>query len=366
MNSKIQDVDQRQIINLDDQSLVQKYDTEDMYNKIIHLPEQIMNSYNNPKVNSPPDSNMKNSLKTKPIRRVIIAGMGGSAISGDILEAAFSSYIPIQVFKDYHIPNLMEDDLFIACSYSGNTEETVSCLKQALKKTKYIAGITSGGIVKSLINGKHIWCELPGGFPPRSAIGYLFFSLVIIMEQFELIPKQKKVVEATISSLMLKAGALSLNVNTDLNLAKQAALAIQGKIPLIYAANPSLNPIAYRWKCQLNENSKYPAFCHTFSEMNHNEIEAWENDHFNKMFIPVFVAQLDEDYSYKKRINFFKNYMNAEGVDYLDYYGEGNSFLERIFSLIYLGDMTSYYLALLQKINPTTINLIMNLKKEIS
>ncbi len=353
-------------INLDDNSLIEKLDTEDMYHKIIHLPEQIMKAYNEPEIHQPENFNcLLEAGRKKPISRIIVAGMGGSAISGDILQALFSHIVPIQVFKDYQIPVINKNDLFIACSYSGNTEETVSCLEQALKQTDYLAAVTSGGIVGSLIGEQYLKLGLPQGYPPRSAIGYLFFSLVIILEKFAIIDSQKEQVEQTVASLMLKAGAVSKGVATDKNIAKQAAQAIDGKIPLIYSANPTLYPVSYRWKCQINENSKYPAFTHTFPEMNHNEIEAWENSPLNNNFIPLFIGNLQEDRNYQKRIDFFKSLMDKENINYLDFYGEGHSQLEKVFSLIYLGDMISFYLAIMQQMNPTTINFIIELKKEI-
>ena len=165
---------------------------------------------------------------------------------------------------------------------------------------------------------------------------------------------------------MIKAGAISRGVKTEFNLAKQAALVMNEKVPLIYSSNPAYAPIAYRWKCQINENAKYPAFHHTFPEMNHNEIEAWENKKFNKLFIPLFIANLDDEENYAKRNAFFKKLMTAEGVEYLEFYAEGSSFFEKAFTLIYLGDIISYYLAILQQVNPTTIEFINKLKEEIS
>lgn len=367
MAATSKDLKKKMTVNLDNMALLEKYDTEDMYHKIIHLPEQIKQAYSEPQVNLPQGFDaLLEKLKKNPIRRIIVVGMGGSAISGDILQATFDQTIPIQVYKDYHIPLINEDDLFIACSYSGNTEETVSCLNQAVKRTKNIAAITSNGKVKSIVADNYLWCKLPQGYPPRAAVGYLFFSFLVVLERFKLIPSQQKNAESTISSLMQKAGALSRGVEVDLNLAKQSALALNGKIPLIYASNPALTPVAYRWKCQMNENAKYPAFCHAFPEMNHNEIEAWENKKYNEYFIPVFLSRLNEDHCYQKRISFFKKTMDKEDISYLDFYGEGDSLLEKIFSLIYLGDMISYYLAILQKVDPTAINLITELKKEIS
>jgi len=292
--------------------------------------------------------------------------MGGSAISGDIFRTAYSQHIPIEVYKDYRIPAISNHDLLIICSYSGNTEEALSSMEQGSDQAAFTVGITSNGLLKKRLDGKHVWVELPAGYPPRAAIGLLFFSLLQIVEKFSLIPRREGDVRSTISSLMLKAGAVAGNVMTEFNITKQAANSINNKIPVIYASNTSLAPIAYRWKCQINENAKYPAFYHVLPEMNHNEIEAWENKQFSKFFIPIFLSHIEEEFNYRKRIKFLRDLFNKENITYLDYYSEGNSYLERAFSLIYLGDMISYYLAVLRGVDPTTIDYINKLKEAIT
>lgn len=344
---------------LDDKTLITRLDKNDMYHKIIHLPEQIQQAYFNSTVHLPLSCEKK-------INRVIISGMGGSAISGDLIQAALQNDLEVIVCKDYQLPPLNANDLFIACSYSGNTEETVSCLKIALEKRVSIAAVTTNGQVKSIIDGKAVWIELPTGYPPRSAIGYLFFSIVKILEYYQLIPQQEDIVTKVISTLMLKAGAISCNVPYDRNIAKQSAEHILGKIPIIYSSNPQLAPVAYRWKCQINENSKYPAFFHSFPEMNHNEIEAWEHSEFKTLFIPIFLSNFNEDIKYQKRISFMKQLFSNKGIKYLELFAEDGSYFEKAFSLIYLGDMISFYLALLQDKDPTSIDYIEQLKKDIS
>jgi len=343
-------------------------DREEMYYKIIHLPDNIRSAYFTPVIHIPERLNLINNkfAITKKIERVIIVGMGGSAISGDIFKTAYSHHIPVEVYKDYCIPAISKHDLLIICSYSGNTEEALSCMEQGYDKAAFIVGITSNGILKKRLNGKHIWVELPGGYPPRAAIGLLFFSLLQIVEKFGVIPRREGDVRSTISSLMLKAGAVAGNVMTEFNITKQAAESIINKIPVIYASNPSLAPIAYRWKCQINENAKYPAFYHILPEMNHNEIEAWENKQFRKVFIPIFLSHIEEEFNYRKRLKFLRDLFSRENITYLDYYSEGSSYLERAFTLIYLGDMISYYLAITQGVDPTTIDYINKLKEAIS
>jgi len=291
--------------------------------------------------------------------------MGGSAISGDLAQAAFGKMIPIFVCKDYKLPCITDKTLVILLSYSGNTEETLSCCKEAFKLTPHIAGVTSGGELRSLLEERFMWVELIGGNPPRSAIASLFFSLLKILEQFQIIPSQAVEVEKTIGIMMLKAAALAARNPFQSNLAKSSASTISGKIPLIYSAIPEFASVAYRWKCQINENAKYPAFYHTFPEMNHNEIEGWEIAGMYDTFIPIFLAPMTLTDRYAKRIEVFKSLLSERKQPWLEFYAEGDNFIVQAFSLIYLGDMISYYLGILQEVNPTTINYINYLKKQL-
>lgn len=347
---------------LDEQSRITTLDTQDMYHKIIHLPEQVKGAYENANIHIP--KNFSN-LQLNMINQVVICGMGGSAISGDLAQAAFGRSIPIFVSKDYKLPAITARTLVVLLSYSGNTEETLACCREAMGITPYVAAVTSGGELRSLVEGKFLWVELVGGNPPRSAIASLFFSLLKVLEECQVIPSQEEHVTRTVSVMMLKAAALAARNPYESNLAKSAAESMKGKIPLIYSAIPEYASIAYRWKCQINENSKYPAFFHTFPEMNHNEIEGWEIKGMNDTFLPVFLAPMNLTDRYAKRIQVFKTLLADRGQSWLEFYGEGENFIVQAYSLIYLGDMISFYLGILQEVDPTTINFINYLKKEL-
>lgn len=348
------------MLSLDDLQNMQNIDKADMYHKIIHLPEEILNTYEKAEVNIP-----KTWKGLAEIDHIVFCGMGGSAVAADIAKAVFSKNLFIEVIKDYDLPKISEQSLVIVISYSGNTEETISCFEQAMSKTKQIAAVTSGGKIKTMLTGKFPWIEVDAGFPPRAAIARLFFSLVKLLEYFQLIPPQTKKVKSLIAQLIKKAGSIADNVPIKKNLAKDSALSIKGKIPIIYSQNPDFYPIAYRWKCQFNENSKYPAFCHTFPEMNHNEIEAWEVKGFENMFIPIFLSTMQNDGQLAQRKTLLKNLFKQQSIEYLEFFVEGESVIEQIFSLIYLGDMISYYLAVLLKVDPSSIKFIDYLKENL-
>ena len=343
---------------LDDLDLIKRLDQQDMYDKIIHLPEQVLKTYDNAKIHR---------LESPPVKisRLIICGMGGSAISGDIAKAAFEHLLPIEIVKNYDLPYCDENTLVITISYSGNTEETLSCLQQAMKAKTMIAAITSGGAMKQLIQNRYNWIEVEKGFPPRAAIARLFFSLLLLLEEFRIIPSQAEIVKRTAALLIKKAASICLAVPAAENLAKLAANQIKGKIPVIYSCDAALFSLACRWKCQINENAKYPAFCHTLPEMNHNEIEGWEEQLITKKLLPILLGNLHEKPRLQKRKEILKNLFSANEIEYLEFFAEGGSLIEKIFSLVYLGDMISYYVAILQNTDPTTIDFIDHLKTSL-
>ncbi|MCD4651685.1 MAG: bifunctional phosphoglucose/phosphomannose isomerase, partial [Candidatus Cloacimonetes bacterium] len=226
------------------------------------------------------------------------------------------------------------------------------------------AAITSGGDLKALVDGRYPWIELPDGYPPRSAVGYLFFGLLRLLEQFGVIPNQEAIVKRLLTKLETMKEHLSFNGQK--NPAMQVASLMKDKIPLIYAGNPRLAALAYRWKCQINENAKYPAFFHVFSEMNHNEIEGWESTQYDNLFLPVLLTVENDEPPYRKRIGVFKTLLEKKEVPYIEFVAEGETVIEQFFQLGYTGDMISYYLGLAVRVNPTTINYIMFLKEELA
>ncbi len=345
---------------LDNVKEIQRLDVDGMYERIIHLPEQVLKAYNEAIVHVPADFLIPGTIK-----KVMFSGMGGSAISGDLAASAFGAKFPVEVVKNYLPPYVDNETLLIAISYSGNTEETLSCVEEARRRGAFIAAITSGGKLKDSLLPNEVWVEVPAGFPPRSAIGYLFFSALRLLETYEMIESQQDVVKAIVAMLIKKAGAIADSVPEDRNIAKLSAKELQGKIPVVYASRPELLPVAYRWKCQLNENAKYPAFSHTLPEMNHNEIEGWEHPELRKQLFPIFLQNLQEDENYLKRIRAMQALFTRDNVPSQVFYTEGESLLEQMFSLIYLGDMISFYLAILDGTDPTGINYINYLKSNI-
>lgn len=346
------------LINLNYVGNFNRFDTENMYQQIVSLADQIEEIYFN-------KSKPELLEYYKNIKSIVICGMGGSAIAGDIAKVLFEDEIPIYVIKNYEIPQYFDSStLGIVCSYSGNTEETVSCFKALQKCGAQIAMITSGGILKHFSNEGYIIKLIPRDYQPRAAIGYLFFSIVNILEELKIIPNQKINAKLANINLKNKLKLISRNVTTKKNLAKQMARKMFKKIPVIYSSHPKLYPLAYRFKCQLNENSKNQAFSNTFSEMNHNEIEGWEFKYSDNL-IPIFIRDFKENKHFSNRLEALQSIFEKEKIEFLEIRTDGKTPLGKTFSTILFCDMISYYLGILNRVNPSEINYIDYLKKSI-
>lgn len=281
------------------------------------------------------------------INNIIICGMGGSAIAGLILKDCLKDEIkvPITITRSYSIPKFVDNNtLAIMVSYSGNTAETLSAYKEALKRKAKIVAITSNGKLSSIKNS----IKIPKGFPPRTALAYIFFPILIILEKAKLIKNKKKETKETVALLK------KFNPQPAKSLAK--TLQDKRKIPVIYSSS-SYKSAAYRWKTQLNENSKVFAAFGIFPEVCHNEVEA-----DFKNIRAIMLKDPQEHPKTKKQMDAFKRISKANTKEILL---KGKSRLAKIFYSIYFGDYTSYYLSKLKKVNPVSKKRIEALKKEI-
>lgn len=317
---------------------------------ILNLANQISESYN-------ANYNIK---ITCTINKIIFCGMGGSGISGEILKS-YTEYIGIKIpvfcINNYNVPNYADKDaLFIISSYSGNTEETISFYREAKKINNNIIVVTSGGKLMSYAEKDMIpLIMVPKGMQPRNAIAYLFFPIIKILEDNKIIPEQNINVKKLVESL-------TKNKQKHDSQAEILASKIYNKIPLVYSSK-SIYPVAYRWKTQFNENSKIPSFCHFFPELDHNEINGFKN---NKWPIHIIILKDEDDHRrILKRMDITEKLIKSELVSFSEITIKGNDFLTRVFSTIQLGDLTSYYLALLYKTDPVSVEVIEKLKKEL-
>jgi len=293
-------------------------------------------------------------LKVQKANKVVVLGMGGSAIGGDILKN-YLSELNIIVNRQYKLTTEVDKEtLVIASSYSGNTEETISAYKEAVRKNAQIICMTTGGKLAELAKtNRHEIIRLPKGLQPRVAIAYSFFPMLRILENAGMIDSKKTEVDRL-------AKTLDKAMYEDMGLKMSDKL--NGKIPLIYAAENFI-PAAYRWKTQLNENAKTMAFYNEFSELNHNELSATRNNVAD--FYCIIIRSGDEFSRMVKRMELTKEHYRKNGINVTEMLIKGETPLVRLFTAIYIGDWTSYYLALRYRTDPTPVEEVELFKKEL-
>lgn len=313
----------------------------------------------------------------KNVNRVLFLGMGGSAIGGDLLRSFFeitpgASHLQVTVNRNYDIPGWVnESTLVIASSYSGNTEETISGVRQALGRTPHIVCITTGGELEQIAssNGKQL-IKLPTGLMPRCAIGYSFFSLLGFFRNSSLLGEEAKgridrAQEETMRMLEKRASEF-MEINPG-NKAIALAEKVHGRIPVIYSTSDRLDAVNLRWKGQVQENAKCLAFGSLLPEMNHNEINAWQQpEELQDSFIAILLYDEGNHERNKLRLDILGRMLDDAGRKTVKLHGEGEYLMTRTFDLIYLGDWFSYYLALKYGTDPTPVPIIMTLKDKLA
>jgi len=347
---------------LDDLKLITEIDKSGMRRRLSDFPRQCEEAESLAK-------SLEFPFSSEDVENVVISGMGGSAIGGDILISYLRENlkIPAIVNRNYSLPAFVnEKTLAIVISYSGNTGETLASLNEAYEKRSKLIVITSGGTIEEFCSLNSIpIIKIKGGLQPRESIGYIFIPLLILMDKTGFIESQHREISETIELLkLLSKGYAPESPEND---AKRLALDIHGKIPLLYGIHGLTDSITLRWKCQFNENSKTPAFYNSFPELNHNEIEGWDTNHeLGHNFFVVILRSEDEAENISRQIEITKTILSDRVGGIKEAWGKGNGRLARMFSLIYLGDFVSYYLAILNGIDPTPIRNIESLKKQLS
>jgi glucose/mannose-6-phosphate isomerase len=307
-------------------------------------------------------------IKGSNIDNIVLTGLGGSAIGGDLLRsyAADALDVPFIVNRHYVLPEFVNNrSLVIVGSYSGGTEETIAAHLDAKKRRAQVLCVSSGGETERMAKKfKHPIIKIPKGYPPRTALGYSFFPLLVSLVKMKLLSPKENDIKETVALLARKAKVYaSLTENHQaMNIAKQ----LYNKLPIIYSPADKLDSVNVRWRGQLAENAKVLAFGHVIPEMNHNEIVGWKvlQRHMSEMAV-VFLHDKDEHPRVKERIKITKGIVSEFSSKVLEAHSEGSSLLARMFSLIYLGDWVSFYLALLNGVDPTPVRIIDYLKWEL-
>jgi len=312
------------------------------------------------------------NYKVKNFSNIFFTGLGGSAIGGDIVKTYLSGQlrIPVIVNRNYDVPEFIsKDTLAFVCSYSGDTEETLSAYKQIKAKGAKVIIITSGGRLGDLSEKDKTPCIIiPRGIPPRTAIGYMSIIPLVVISKSGLIKGQDSYLKETIKVLTkLKEDILSPTVSTERNIAKKIASQIHDKFVIVYGAEDFMGGVVTRWRQELEENSKILCMGGVLPEINHNEITGWEDvRHLSRDFTVIILRDKDEHPRVSRRIQISKELIKRKTDNIIEIESIGKSLLARTFSLIYIGTFISFYLAILNDIDPTPVNNVTYLKKELA
>lgn len=304
----------------------------------------------------------------KAAEQIVVGGMGGSAVGGDFLKALVHEHgsVPCFVCRDYRVPSFVgKGTLFLACSYSGDTEETLSASQLALEKGASLIAITSGGALANLAQQKGFpIVRIPAGQPPRTALGYLFLPLVVICEKLGYL--QEIDFGETIDVLDSCRKDWCIASSYKLNPTKGIATYLFARIPLVYGLGEWQSSVAFRWKAQINENAKVMAFANAFPELNHNEIVGWTlADRQAEKWATVILEDGEESNRMQKRAEVMQDIIRGKS-EVFTVTARGQSLLSKLLTLSYFGDFVSLYLAALYGVDPEKIDSIHQLKKALS
>jgi glucose/mannose-6-phosphate isomerase len=298
----------------------------------------------------------------------IVAGMGGSAIGGELAAAVLGDRAsrPIGVARDYGLPAWTTHESTVLCaSYSGNTEETLAAYEAAGVIGARRIVVTTGGRLAEAARADGVpVIPLPGGFQPRAAVGYMVVTALEVAAACGAAPSlhaEIDVAAAHLEPLVREWGP----DGADDALAKQLARELAGTVPQIAGAGLTA-PVAYRWKTQFNENAKTPAFAAELPELNHNEIVGWQRAPELGRFSAVFLDDADLHPRVRQRIGLTRELIGPRAAATARVEGRGETRAARLMSLVLLGDLVSFYVAILNRTDPAPVDTIEQLKTALA
>jgi len=350
---------------LDNIEQIRESDPSNMYNKIFDLPEHMEEAL---KIGKKWQINKEDFAD---IGNIVLVGMGGSAIGGEIVRTMVRSklMIPFEICRQYELPEYVDDEtLVIASSYSGNTEETIAAVEDALARKAMLVAVSTGGMLADICNLNEIpMGQLPTGLPPRAALGYSFTLMMVFLEKIGLAEGcTSEIAEATKALSGFRETYIEDNP-VESNPAKNLATRLQGKIPIVYSGPGLTSGPGQRLKGQICENGKTLAFVNQFPEFNHNELVAYCDvikPHAEQLVV-LLMRDAGDHPQIRKRMNIVKDIIAGCGIEVIEIHSKGASKTERIFSMIQVADFLSYYLAVLNEVDPEPVEAIERLKSEL-
>ena len=352
---------------------IEKYDKSDMFSLLSDYPKLLETAIKNAQ-------NSKAVFKENEPDEILILGIGGSAMSGELLSSYLKNIVrtdtqkvvcpKISLNRDWNIPqNITKKTWVFVCSYSGNTEETLSAFNKIQYRTENIIAVTSGGKLEEICikNGFQV-LKMPSGMMPRCAMFYSFFHLLFAVVRHKIIKNEDLVeFEKSIKNLLSDSFTKILNQFSNLeneNKIIELASQLQNKIPLIYSTQPRLEAVNFRWRGQIQENANQMCFGNFVPELNHNEINGWvfPSDLLNR-FVIISIKDKDDSSDLTGSLGDTVKLLREKNITVREVFTTVNGgLLERLVELICMADWTSFYLAIFNKVDPTPIPEIAKLK----
>ncbi len=341
---------------LDDLNVISQKDPQDALGIAMAQPSQALWA-----------AEIKNvDLDMADIDTIVVAGMGGSALAAGVVKSWLRIKKPFEVVRKYNLPAYVnEKTLVIASSYSGNTEEALSALEEAESLGAKVAIIAAGGqLIDAAQETGYPFVQLPTGYQPRMAVTFNLRALVQILEAYGMVENKFEEIAATTDWLQEQAATWGADVPVTENLAKQLAEQAAGKTAVIYSGS-RMAPVGYKWKISFNENAKNVAFCNELPEFNHNEFLGWDSHPVDKPFVVFDLISGFEHPQILKRFEITDRLLSGKRPKSIPVELQGESVIAQMLWGALLADFVSIYLAILNGVDPTPVELIEKLKQEL-
>ncbi|HVF78017.1 MAG TPA: bifunctional phosphoglucose/phosphomannose isomerase [Solirubrobacteraceae bacterium] len=343
-----------------DPETIAAIDTSDMLGDIVGLPEHLRDALWK--------AESTNLQPWDSPGGLVVAGMGGSAVGGALARAMLGDHAsrPILASRTYGLPAWTTPDTTVLCaSYSGNTEETLACYEAAGALGAKRIAVTSGGKLAEIARADGVpVIPVAGGFQPRAAVAYMTVASLEAARLCGAGPRMGAEIDVAadhLEHLVIEWGA----EGADDSEAKSLARALADSVPVIAGAGLT-SPIAYRWKTQFNENAKIPAFTHELPELCHNEVVGWNDAPLLGRFSAIFLDDSDTHPRIKERIALTQELIGDSAVCSHVVHSRGHTAVERVLSLVLLGDLVSLYVAVLRGTDPTPVDVLVTLKERLA
>ena len=352
-------------VDLDQLSTYETLDSEDVLGAVERFPEQCREAWElGRSASSLPDA--------EGIDSIAILGMGGSGVSGDVVQAVVEPRLatPLRTIKSYGpIPEWVgRNTLVFAVSYSGSTEETIAALDVAVERGARIVTISSGGpLAESAKTHGLAHVAIPSGLQPRASLGYLTLPILAVLVSIGLVTDLQEEVDESIKVLSDLSSRCMRERPSAKNPAKDLAQRIHGRIPVVYGGHGVGATAAYRFKCDLNEYGKTPAFWNEIPELNHNEIVGWNQleELTRSNFVAILLREPGEHERVRLRFEITQRLVEGNLGEVVEINSEGQSVLARLLSLIFVTQLAAIYVGLAYGVDPGPVEVIQALKAEL-